>query len=634
MMSLPVLPLFLCLIWIQEAAILPVEVEESTPLQQLHPGLSADEQSFLHKGVVFRRVPEEPLPTLEQMMGKKQGSDRGITFDFLNPQFQGALIYGFISLEDGKFPQPVFFKRKAKIKDGKAEIDILGQLSGNYDMVGWQQKGSGLLGYRVVDETGVLWYDGRVGFRGTGPFRVLPVISQGPLLSQVTHQSAVLFFEVDANANGLVRIADQVIPFSARQGTPVELTLESLKPASTHPYSIEIGPFLWQGSVTTAPEAGSRRPLVFAYASDCRGGPGGGERDLFGVNAYILKKILAFAAMKQVAFCQFTGDLIDGYLVNEGATRLQYANFKRVLDPFARHLSVVPGMGNHEVIIHRFESPEQSLVLALNRWPFDSKSSEALFAEQFALPLSDLVSEDGSSLDPNRREMDFPPYRETVFSYTYDNIAVIVLNSNYWFSPSLVNAPQTGGGLHGYIMDQQLSWLEKTLNRYERDSDIDHVFVTLHTPFFPNGGHMKDDMWYHGDNRHRPIAGDQTAEEGIIERRETLLDLLVNRSRKFTAVLSGDEHNYCRMNLLPETPRFPAGYEGKAVNLSRPFIQINNGAAGAPYYAQEQAPWSSVTKGFTTQNAVVLIFVEGEKVWMEAWNPDTLEHFDSWTIKP
>ena len=122
-------------------------------------------------------------------------------------------------------------------------------------------------------------------------------------------------------------------------------------------------------------------------------------------------------------------------------------------------------------------------------------------------------------------------------------------------------------------------------------------------------------------------------EKGIIERRDQILDLLVNKSTKVVAVLTGDEHNYARTEIGPSTVIHPDDYKPEKVVLSRTIHQINNGAAGAPYYAQEETPWTPFVSGFTTQNALVLFNVEGEKVLMEVVNPDTLEKFDELQLR-
>jgi hypothetical protein len=177
-------------------------------------------------------------------------------------------------------------------------------------------------------------------------------------------------------------------------------------------------------------------------------------------------------------------------------------------------------------------------------------------------------------------------------------------------------------------MDNQLAWLATVLEDFENDEHIDHVFITQHTPFFPNGGHVGDDMWYRGDNTFRPYVAGNPLEKGIIERRDQLLDLLVNKSSKVIAILTGDEHNYARTEIGPQTVIHPENYEPEKVTLSRTIFQVNNGAAGAPYYAQEQTPWTPFVSGFTTQNALVLFNINGKELVMEVFNPDTLEKFD------
>jgi len=140
-------------------------------------------------------------------------------------------------------------------------------------------------------------------------------------------------------------------------------------------------------------------------------------------------------------------------------------------------------------------------------------------------------------------------------------------------------------------------------------------------------------MWYDGNNDIRPWIAGKPAAKGIIERRDQLLDLAVNKSKKVVALLTGDEHNYCKTELGPETVIYPEGYKGKKIKLSRTIYQINNGAAGAPYYAQAEVPWTPFTTGFSTQNALCLFYVDGKHLKMQVLNPDTLEEIDRLEIK-
>ena len=140
---------------------------------------------------------------------------------------------------------------------------------------------------------------------------------------------------------------------------------------------------------------------------------------------------------------------------------------------------------------------------------------------------------------------------------------------------------------------------------------------------------------------------------------KTLMD-----SPKVVAVLTGDEHNYSKLLVRQGTDiyghydaerdaeensklfRFMDGvtYQtaGK-IALTRPVWQIHNGAAGAPYYAQDESvPWNrnNEVQSFTTQNALILFYVNEKDdrgqpiIRVKVENPDTLAVLDEFTIRP
>jgi hypothetical protein len=321
---------------------------------------------------------------------------------------------------------------------------------------------------------------------------------------------------------------------------------------------------------------------------------------------------------------QFTGDLVSGYVTSTDQLAYELANWKRAIEPQAHWMPVYTGVGNHEAILREF-SGARSVRLA--RFPYATESTEAIFARELVNPGNGPASEDGAAYDPDPATTDFPPYRRNVFWYQYDNAAMVVLNSDYWFTPTIAAAPESGGNLHGYLMDQQIAWLGKTLDEIERNKSIDHVFLTVHTPLFPNGGHVADAMWYGGNNAPRATVAGKPLAKGIVERRDDLL-ALIQQHPKVLAVLTGDEHNYNRTRLDATVPIYPPNWDKPKVVLTRPFYQINNGAAGAPYYAQDDTPWSAAVSGFSTQHAICLLIVEGAKVRLETVNPETLEVLD------
>jgi hypothetical protein len=140
-------------------------------------------------------------------------------------------------------------------------------------------------------------------------------------------------------------------------------------------------------------------------------------------------------------------------------------------------------------------------------------------------------------------------------------------------------------------------------------------------------------MWYSGNNEVRPWVAGKPVEQGIIERRDEILDLLINHSTKAVAALTGDEHNYNVLTLTSEVSLYPDGWTGERLEVSRPFWLINNGAAGAPYYGKEDTPWMHDVRIFSTQNAVVFFHVNAGKLRVEVVNPDTLELIDEFVLR-
>ncbi|NOZ45282.1 MAG: hypothetical protein GXO79_00720 [Chlorobi bacterium] len=604
------------------------------PIPDIYKDLVFDNNGTLHYQISTGYIPEftrEEGYTLEKLTGSPKGNKTGISFNFKSKNLNGLLYYGFIPYGDSKHPYPVYFRNSSIISNGNTFIDILTNLSGKYDMIGWEAKGAGTIGYRIVNEKGEFLYDGKVSFKGKGPFEISNTIIEGPFINLLGSDSTVISFTTNYRSICKILVNDNEFSDIKKTKNHV-IKISGLLPDTKYDYSVVLPDEEKQTYFfKTAPIKGSKKPFVFSYCSDSRNGNGGGERNLNGTNVYMMKKIMAVSNYKQASFMQFTGDLIDGYLLNDKEEDLQFANWKRAVEPFAHYFPVYAGIGNHEAMLYTFIDTNGQLI-RIDKFPFSKYSTESVFARNFVNPLNGPQSEDGAYYDPNKNKKDFPPYNETVYYYEYANIAVVVLNSNYLYAPELNKYTNIGGNLHGYIMDNQLNWLNSTLQKFENDSLIDHVFVSIHTPPFPNGGHITNDMWYSGNNTPRPYINGIPVKKGIIERRDEFLDIICNKSTKVVALLTGDEHNYNRLLINKNMKKYPSGWEKEQLAIKRSIIQINNGAAGAPYYAQENAPWTEYVSGFTTQNAVVLIHVDGKKVSAEVINPDTLETVDSFVI--
>ena len=573
---------------------------------------------------------DNPSFRYDQFQAIPVGIDTGVNLDFNLPDFEGKLYYGLINEKGVDFPQPVFFKYTAEINGGKAFIPI-GKMTGKYDFTDWEKTGDVLLGYRVLSQDGDMLYDSRVRMKGKGPFETATTIIDGPYLNILKPHSAVISFTTNMPAKAVVTANGKKFK-SKKRMLHHEVLLENLPAGERINYVVQVDDYKRESWFETPPENGMRKPFTFCFASDSRAGKGGGERNIYGSNAYIVKKIAALAVDRDAAFVQFTGDLISGYNTKRQYHLLQYQNFRRSVEPFAHRIPFVMGMGNHEALNYVFPVGSR-WGTAIDKFPWDSESAEAVFAENFVNPVSDLKSEDGAEYDPDPATVDFPPYDETVFCYTYDNVAMVVLNSNYWYAPVEKMIKYTSGNVHGYIMDNQLEWLRKTIATLENDPAVDHIFVTIHTPAFPNGGHSGDDMWYGGNNEIRPYVAGKPVDKGIIQRRDEFLDILINQSKKTVALLCGDEHNYSRLRIDDGIRMYPDDWPYEKVKLSRTLWQLTDGAAGAPYYAQEQLPWSDHVEMFSTQFALIFFEVNGKHINVKVVNPDTFEMIETFTLR-
>ena len=376
----------------------------------------------------------------------------------------------------------------------------------------------------------------------------------------------------------------------------------------------------------TAPRPGTRRPFTFGYASDSRGGSGGGERNFLGPNAHMMRRIMALAADRRLAFLQFTGDLVSGSVPTPEMLLTEFANWKRAVEPHGHWLPVYTTIGNHESTMREFAEPGGKLV-RLPRFPFATESTEATFARALVNPTNGPASEDGAAYDPDPSSADFPPYRENVYSYVHDNVAVVVLNARL-LVVAHHPADAAGGRQPARLPDGPAGGVAGGAARRVREEPGDRPRLP-HAPHarLPQRRPRRRRHVVRGEERAAAWVAGKAVAKGIIERRDDLLRL-VQSHPKVLAFLTGDEHNYNRTRLAPGVEIYPAGWTGPKVNLRRVFYQVNNGAAGAPSYAQDRTPWSPAVKGFSTQNALCLFHVEGPHVRLEVINPETLEVID------
>jgi hypothetical protein len=494
--------------------------------------------------------------------------------------------------------------------------------------------GGGVLGYRldllrIRDGRPVHagLFDGRVWFRydSTGA-RPVVSITEGPIVAllQSDHPEwMVIAAETDRRSGAHVEVEGVGTFVSPVTSTRHEIRITGLTPHTAYRYRFyaidgrdtAVTPWM---PFRSAPEPGSGTAVTFAYAGDARQSPGGGDFGFLGVNRRVLARLAGDAYRRGICFFLFGGDLISGFANSIETTRMQLKSFKQGIAPFLYTTPLYSAIGNHENLLHQFDDGSR-YGIGMDRWPYDTESTEAVFAQELVQP------ENGPEPLPG-----LPPYRETVFTLTYGPVRLIVFNNNYWWT-SHNRIPEFGGSPEGYILPEQLSWIERELAKAASDTAVRYVLVLAHEPVFPGAGHVGDAMWHNGNNTVRAhMVRDggkpQPFPMGIVDVRNRFWEL-VSGNPKVAAVLGSDEHNYQRLLIDAHTPvgvpalddrdkngRLDDGVLSPNRAFGQPTWFIISGGAGAPYYTQQRSPWEGSLVRFTAQSHYVFFQADASRI--------------------
>ncbi len=502
------------------------------------------------------------------------------------------------------------FRGRAKIRNGKGTLDLSSLFSEVKNSARWVD--SGTVAVRLIltlerpgRDTDLGAYDLFLRFKKeNGRFLRAPTVSEGPFVQMVHSGDStrmMVYFETDREVRARVSIGQ----FSFEDPEPARrhrIPISGLVPDTEYAYRVAFDDYESRDfTFRTAPDKGEGT-FRFAFAGDSRDGNGGGELEFMGLNHQTLERLFNTAYLEKAAFFLFGGDLVTGYTTGKDDLLHQFRGWRQAAAGYWNHRPVYVGMGNHDALIRRYDDGSEDGV-RLDRWPYETEGSETVFREVF-----DQFENGPRPSDPRR-----PEYLETVFAFQYGPLTAIAFNNNYWMS---THANRFGGSPEGYILPDQMSWIERQLKQAQADPTVRYVILFAQEPVFPNGGHAEDSMWYHGDNRVRahtyePDTGRLVPEkEGIIEVRNHLVTL-VGRYPKVAAVLTADEHGYHRTLIDSDTPvgvyriDDPNG-NGKVCEKEEscsplPFMEfpvwfITSGGAGAPYYAEQSTPWNRYWK--------------------------------------
>ena len=499
------------------------------------------------------------------------------------------------------------FRHRSGVQEGKADIHTDFFLHDKYNSEGWKTRGELCMRLNLyLEQEGqdrhLGMYDTFVGFRKEeAHFVQIPVITEGPFMSLIhsdAPSAAVVSFKTNRELQTRVRLDNGMSFEEENASREHEINLTSLQPDKDYQYKIVMKDHETEWiSFHTAPEPG-KGEIRFAYIGDSREGVGGGERNFMGLNYATLERNLAHSYMIGADFFAMGGDLVNGYTTVKEDFRTQLHAWKQTVAGYWNHRPVYPAMGNHEALLKNFDDGSYYGV-SMDRWPYETDSAEAVFAEEFFNPKNGPAPS-----DPSR-----PPYGENVYSYRYGPVMMIAFNNNYWIS---YNADKYGGCPEGYIMPDQMKWIEKKLEEAEKDENVKYVILYAQEPVFPNGGHVKDAMWHNGNNAVRAYSYDHekdalvAEEKGMLEVRNDFVRMVASSS-KVAAVLGSDEHGYSKVLInsgVPIGDPEKDDEDGDGVidlekekpspleDLKHPVWYMVCGGGGAPYYARESAPWN------------------------------------------
>ncbi len=585
-----------------------------------------------------------------------QGSKRGLVFDMkevinlLNgSEIDPSQVYGRIYA--GPFPFEASeadytyhrFRTASKISRGKGTIMIDYLLRPAHNSEDWTTEGQVVARIELYlesegEDQELGTYDIYVSFKKEDDIYVkMPSVIEGPFVNMLTSDDptrAVISFRTNTDVRAEV-VVNGDLAFSDPTPTRYhEIEVTGLTHGTDYGYYVRIGDTKSKDySFRSAPLRG-RGEISFAFVGDSREGVGGGEHRFMGINRKTLERITWLAHHKGADFFLVGGDLVSGYTTVTEDFRNQLFFWKQAASGFWHSRPIYPAIGNHEALLRTFT--EGGSLVQMDRWPYGSESSEGVFAQEFTNPLN------GPEPSDERR----PSYRENVYSFQYGPAKIICFNNNYWVS---YNSEEFGGSPEGYIIDDQLNWIKDELKAAEVDETVRYVILYAQEPVFPNGGHLRDAMWYHGDNSVRAYTYDSGSGElvpevkGIIEVRNELVRA-ISECKKVAAVLTADEHGYHKVLIDrnvpvgdPETDdtdgngRLGDAGDGLSplADLEYPTWYITAGGGGAPYYSEEKTPWNDYWKSqpdsdkyyYSSQEHILLFTANEKRISLSVYNP-------------
>ncbi len=471
-----------------------------------------------------------------------------------------------------------------------------------------------------------------------------PVISEGPLVCNVTATNAVLFWRTDMVTTGALQVGERLFDDTVLTNQH-SVMLNGLKPETEYVYCIRsrsdaetMVHEIWY-HFKTPPYEGKRSSFSFAVCSDSEVGLYR-SGSLGNVNhTSVLTSLMNDAMNRNAALVLFPGNMIIGNTSLSEQVLMEYRMWKQKIQGAWHFIPFYSGMGNNEARVYeeqvitynRFTLPqggyEERRDYTLHFPRHDRMTPEQLFSSEFVNP--------GNGPDTEEQFKDHPFYENT-YSFNYGDSHFIMLNNNWCTVSDPSGSPLTEFGFQGMFPDAVMQWLEEDL-AYAQMKGIKHIFVFYSEPAFPNAGQVSAGMYYDGTMSFGKNSNSfPTDSQTYRELRNTFWKLLCENS--VCMAFSGHEHCYHRT--LIDAELFSPFYHS--------ITQLVVGTAGAPFESMRnytrrglKIPWQHVGSGvyekskvefFSINRGYALIHVDGNRVSGEYINQDG-QVIDTFKIK-
>ncbi|MBN2669889.1 MAG: hypothetical protein JXR60_11770 [Bacteroidales bacterium] len=393
------------------------------------------------------------------ILGSPEGTGNGIQFSFLDEKFSGAIKVGYRSQKNPLFID--WYEKEFNIFKGKANINLetirqswlgITRLHFNEDE----------LIIMVLDRDSSILYIGNLAYQYKGFYKVKPT-----LIGSLN----VRFF------NDSLRIDYKTFPEVFTEIQVGTRHFQEIQADTDHKFQIPIEPNelidsvglkingRWQyyqlkffdnnSSVWSFSLANSNfRNDVMPYWTDS-----------------LLFNSLNYSVKNKDKFCLIVGSKSDSTSSQLQNKQLQYYQFQNYISPFTVGLQCYYTMGENDRLFQTYNFDSLGR-LNLDKFPFATESSEAVFLDAFNMPYNGPMADD-SILNSKKN---WPPYKGSTYWFKQNNVAIVVLNP-FHFSSENNTAYFFSGNQLKHIDRQQLLWLEKTMKTIDIDSAIQHVFI-------------------------------------------------------------------------------------------------------------------------------------------------------------